>query len=62
MTRFNAQLEDSPFLGNVFIEKTLPSTENDQYYQFQLTINYTRPDSLAVRRLPLTAVRPRPTR
>ena len=59
MTRFISQLEDSPFLSNVYIERSLPSTEAETYYQFQLIINYTRPDSMAVRRLPLiTAGRP----
>ena len=53
MTRFMSQLEDSPFLSNVYLERTTPSTEADQYYQFQLIINYTRPDSLAIRRMPL---------
>ena len=42
--------------------KITPSTEADQYYQFQLIINYTRPDSLAIRRMPLlTAGRTPPT-
>jgi Tfp pilus assembly protein PilN len=63
MTRFTAQLEDSPFLSNVFIERTTPGTEQENFYQFQLIINYTRPDSMVLRRLPLTAARPpRPTR
>ena len=54
MTRFAAQLEDSPFFANVLIERT---TSPDDY-QFQLIINYTRPDSMAVRRLPMTVSRP----
>jgi len=53
ITRFQRDLEASPFLANVFLERSTPSTEADQYYQFQLTINYSRPDSLVVRRLPL---------
>ena len=56
MTRFMKQLEDSPFLANVFNERTTPNSEaGSDYYQFQLIINYTRPDSTAVRRLPLLA-------
>jgi Tfp pilus assembly protein PilN len=54
MTRFISQLEDSPFLSNVYLERSTPSSEaGSDYYQFQLIINYTRPDSLAIRRLPL---------
>ena len=54
MTRFISQLEDSPFLSNVYLERSTPNAEaGSDYYQFQLIINYTRPDSLAVRRLPL---------
>jgi hypothetical protein len=54
MTRFAAQLEDSPFFANVLIERA--TTPDD--YQFQLIINYPRPDSMAVRRLPMTVSRP----
>jgi Tfp pilus assembly protein PilN len=54
MTRFISQLEDSPFLSNVYLERSTPNSEaGSDYYQFQLIINYTRPDSMAVRRLPL---------
>ena len=55
MTRFLSQLEDSPFFANVYLEGTTPSNDQSlgEFYQFQLTINYTRPDSLAVRRVPL---------
>lgn len=54
MTRFMNDLEASPFLANVFNERTTPSSEaGGDYFQFQLNVNYTRPDSLAVRRLPL---------
>jgi Tfp pilus assembly protein PilN len=58
MTRFISQLEDSPFLSNVYLERSTPNNEaGSDYYQFQLIINYTRPDSLAIRRLPLVATR-----
>ena len=58
MTRFISQLEDSPFLSNVYLERSTPNTEaGSDYYQFQLIINYTRPDSMAVRRLPLVTTR-----
>lgn len=57
MTRFISQLEDSPFLSNVYLEQTTPIPEGGaDTYLFQLIINYTRPDSMAVRRLPLLAV------
>lgn len=54
MTRFISQLEDSPFLSNVYLERSTPNNEaGTDYHQFQLIINYTRPDTLAIRRLPL---------
>jgi Tfp pilus assembly protein PilN len=54
MTRFMADLEASPYFANVFNERTTPTNESGvEYYQFQLIINYTRPDSTAVRRVPL---------
>jgi Tfp pilus assembly protein PilN len=58
MTRFMSNLESSPFFGNVFLERQDPGGDpslGGDFYQFQLTITYTRPDSLAVRRLPLVA-------
>jgi Tfp pilus assembly protein PilN len=56
MTRFMSQLEASPYLANVFNEKTTPTNDGvGDFYEFQLIINYTRPDSLSVRRLPLVA-------
>jgi Tfp pilus assembly protein PilN len=54
MTRFMADLEASPYFAGVFNERTTPTNEAGvEYYQFQLIINYTRPDSTAVRRVPL---------
>ena len=56
MTRFMKQLEDSPFLGNVLNERTIPVPDPaGDSYEFVLIITYTRPDSMAVRRLPLLA-------
>ena len=56
LTRFSRDLEGSPFFGTVFLERTTPSLEGaNPFYLFQLTINYSRPDSLAVRRLPLVS-------
>jgi Tfp pilus assembly protein PilN len=56
MTRFISQLEDSPFFANVNLERTTPvNSPAGDYYTFQLVINYTRPDSMAVRRVPLVA-------
>ena len=57
MTRFISELEDSPFFSNVFLERSTPGDPSmgGEFHQFQLVITYTRPDSLAVRRLPLVA-------
>jgi Tfp pilus assembly protein PilN len=56
MTRFISQLEDSPFFANVNLERTTPvNSPAGDYYTFQLVLNYTRPDSMAVRRVPLVA-------
>ncbi|MEO5568077.1 MAG: hypothetical protein ABIR92_06280 [Gemmatimonadaceae bacterium] len=59
MTRFMSDLEDSPFFANVYNERMTPSTDpnSGEYYQFQLILNYTRPDSNSVRREPLVATR-----
>jgi Tfp pilus assembly protein PilN len=59
MTRFYSELEASPFLGNVFLERTTPGNPamGGDFFEFQLTISYTRPDSLAVRRVPLVSTR-----
>ena len=54
MTRFTSELENSPFFGNVLIERSTPGTEAEPYYQFQLIIPYTRPDSMALRRVPMS--------
>jgi Tfp pilus assembly protein PilN len=59
MTRFYSDLEASPFMGNVYLERTTPGDAalGGDFFQFQLTISYTRPDSMAVRRLPLVSTR-----
>jgi Tfp pilus assembly protein PilN len=55
MTRFMSDLEDSPFLANVLNERTTPGDPSlgGDFFQFQINVNYTRPDSIAVRRVPL---------
>jgi Tfp pilus assembly protein PilN len=59
MTRFVSELEASPFVGNVYLERTTPGDAalGGDFFQFQLTISYTRPDSMVVRRLPLVTTR-----
>ena len=55
MTRFMSELEASPFFANVYNERTDPGDPSlgGDFFQFQLNMAYTRPDSNAVRRLPL---------
>ena len=57
MTRFMNDLEASPYFANVYNERVTPNSDPTagDYFQFQLIINYTRPDSLAVRRMPLVS-------
>ncbi len=55
MTRFWKDLEASPFLGSVGVDKVETAVDQGkETHQFQLTINYTRPDTLLLRRVPLT--------
>jgi Tfp pilus assembly protein PilN len=55
LTRFMKDLEASPFLGNVLLDKSEPALDNGkEVTQFQLTLTYTRPDSTYVHRVPLT--------
>ena len=55
LTRFMKDLEASPFLGNVVLDKSEPGTDDGKdVTQFQLTLNYTRPDTTYIRRVPLT--------
>jgi Tfp pilus assembly protein PilN len=55
VTRFYRDLEASPFLGNVQLDKTEATLEQGKdVAQFQFTIGYTRPDTLQLRRAPLS--------
>jgi Tfp pilus assembly protein PilN len=55
LTRFMRSLEDSPFLGSVQMQKTETVLENGKdVTQFTLEVLYTRPDSVLIRRAPLT--------
>jgi Tfp pilus assembly protein PilN len=55
LTRFMKDLEASPFLSNVLLDKSEPAVDNQkEVTQFQLTLNYTRPDTSVIHRLPLT--------
>lgn len=54
MTRFWRDLEASPFLENVTIDKSeIASDQGKEVTQFQLTMNYSRPDSTQLQRVPL---------
>lgn len=55
LTRFMRSLEDSPFLGSVQLQKTeiVPESNRD-VNQFSLEVTFTRPDTLLLRRTPLT--------
>ena len=55
LTRFMKDLEASPFLTNVQLDRSELALElNKEVTQFQLTIGYNRPDSTAIRRVPFT--------
>jgi len=55
LPRFMKDLEASPFLGEVQLDKSeLAVIQGKDVTQFQLVFNYTRPDSTLVRRVPLT--------
>jgi Tfp pilus assembly protein PilN len=55
LTRFMKDLEASPFLTNVQLDRSELALEmNKEVTQFQLTIAYNRPDTSVVRRAPLT--------
>jgi len=54
VTRFMRDLETSPFLTAVVLEKAEPVTDNGkEIAQFQLAFRYSRPDTLLLRRSPL---------
>jgi Tfp pilus assembly protein PilN len=55
LTRFMRSLEDSPFLGSVLMQKTETVLETGKdVTQFTLEVTFTRPDTLLLRRAPLT--------
>lgn len=55
LTRFMKQLEASPFLGDVQLQKSeLAIDDKKEVTQFTLDVTYTRPDSSVVQRVPLT--------
>ena len=55
VTRFMRDLEASPFFAGVVLEKSEPVTDNGkEVAQFQLTFGYSRPDTLLLRRTPLS--------
>ena len=55
VTRFMRDLEASPFIAGIVLEKSEPVTENGkEVAQFQLTFGYSRPDTLLLRRTPLS--------
>ncbi|MDQ3950945.1 MAG: PilN domain-containing protein [Gemmatimonadota bacterium] len=55
LTRFMRQLEASPFVANVRLEKSEMVLEgNKEVMQFTLLAIYTRPDPAILRRVPLT--------
>jgi Tfp pilus assembly protein PilN len=54
-TRFMSELEASPFLAGVQIDKVeTASDQGKEVTEFQLTMGYTRPDSLLLHRVPLS--------
>jgi len=55
VTRFMRDLEASPFFAGIVLEKSEPVTDNGkEVAQFQLTFGYSRPDTLMLRRAPLS--------
>lgn len=55
-TRFMRSLEDSPFLENVTLRQSIPAILNGkEHYVFTLDLQYTRPDTMLLRREPFTA-------
>jgi len=55
LTRFMTDLEASPFLSNVQLDKSeLAIDQGKEVTQFQLTVGYSRPDTSIIRRAPLS--------
>ena len=56
LTRFMKQLEASPFLGDVQLNRSeLVMDQGKEVTQFTLDVTYTRPDTSLIRRVPLSA-------
>lgn len=54
LTRFMRELADSPFLTNVQLDQSqLGTDQGKEVTQFQLTMDYRRPDSTLIHRVPL---------
>jgi Tfp pilus assembly protein PilN len=55
VTRFMRDLEASPYFSGVLLDKSEPVTDNGkEVAQFQLTFGFSRPDTLLLRRAPLS--------
>jgi Tfp pilus assembly protein PilN len=55
VTRFMRDLGDSPYFTNIVLDKSEPvQDQGKDVAQFQLTIGYRRPDTLQLRRAPLS--------
>jgi Tfp pilus assembly protein PilN len=55
VTRFMRDLEASPFLSAILLEKSeLAMEQGKEVSQFQLTMGYSRPDTLMLHRVPLS--------
>ena len=55
LTRFMKDLEASPFLSSVQLDRSeLAIDQGKEVTQFQLTIGYSRPDTASIRRVPLS--------
>jgi Tfp pilus assembly protein PilN len=55
LTRFMRDLEASPYFANVLPDKVETAVDQGkEVTQFQLTMNYTRPDTLLLHRVPLS--------
>lgn len=55
LTRFMKDLEASPFIANVQLDRSeLAIDQGKEVTQFQLTMGYSRPDTTMIRRVPLS--------
>jgi len=55
VTRFMRDLEASPYFSGVVLDKSEPVTDNGkEVAQFQLTLGFSRPDTLLLHRAPLS--------